>query len=210
MHEFLVAFDPLSATSWLDAAGPVAVLLVLFAETGLLIGLFLPGDSLLVTAGLLCAVAGSSGTHLSLRTVLPAAAVGAVAGAQTGWFIGRRVGPPLLQRRGNRLAAGVERASALLDRYGYGKALVLARFIPVVRTVVNPLAGIARVPAGRFFTLNLLGGLPWSLGIVLAGYALGSRVAGIDRYIVPVIALVVLVSVLPLVVEVLRERRRTS
>lgn len=203
------AFNPLSATSWLDAAGPVAVLLVLFAETGLLIGFFLPGDSLLVTAGLLCAVPGATGTHLSLTTVLPAAAVGAVVGAQTGWLIGRRAGPPLLERRGSRLASGIERASALLERYGYGKALVLARFIPVVRTVANPLAGIAGLSAGRFFALNLLGGLPWSLGIVLAGYLLGSRVAGIDRYLLPVIAVVVAVSLLPLVVEVLRERRRT-
>jgi len=202
-------FNPLSATSWLDAAGPVAVLLVLFAETGLLIGFFLPGDSLLVTAGLLCAVPGATGTHLSLATVLPAAAIGAVVGAQTGWLIGRRVGPPLLERRGSRLGAGIERASALLERYGYGKALVLARFIPVVRTVANPLAGIAGLSGSRFLVLNLLGGLPWSLGIVLAGYLLGSRVAGIDRYLLPVIAVVVVVSLLPLVVEVLRERRRS-
>ena len=161
-----------------------------------------------MTAGLLCAVPGATGTHLSLSTVSPAAAVGAVVGAQTGWLIGRRAGPSLLQRRGSRLGAGVERASALLERYGYGKALVLARFIPVVRTVVNPLAGIAGVPAGRFLVLNVAGGLPWSLGIVLAGYLLGSRVAGIDHYLLPVIAVVVLVSVLPLVVEVVRERRR--
>ena len=202
-------FNPLSATSWLQAAGPIAVLLVLFAETGLLIGFVLPGDSLLVTAGLLCATSSASGVHLRLATVLPAAAVGAVVGAQTGWLIGRTAGPPLLHRRG-RLAGGIERASALLDRYGYGKALVLARFIPVVRTVVNPLAGVQGLSAGRFLLFNLAGGLPWSLGIVLAGYLLGSRVSGIDRYLLPVIAAVVAVSLLPLAIEVLRERRRGS
>src|SRR5690349_14555053 len=132
-----LALNPLSASDLLTSFGTVGVLVILFAETGLLIGFFLPGDSLLFTAGLLCAT-GAGELRLSLPWVLAAAAAGAVIGAQIGYLIGR--GASAAVGRGSqrpRLASGMRRAEELLGRYGPAKAIVLARFIPVVRTVLN-------------------------------------------------------------------------
>jgi len=189
--------------------GPVAVLIVLFAETGLLIGFFLPGDSLLFSAGLLCATGASATLHLSLPAVLVAAAGGALLGAQVGYLIGRRIGPALLDRPDRpRLHEGVQRSRAALDRYGVGKAIVLARFIPVVRTVLNPLAGTLAVPARTFTLWQVVGGLVWSLGVTLAGYGLGSKIPNVDRYLLPIVAVIAALSLVPVVLELVRSRRR--
>ncbi len=120
----------------------------------------------------------------------------------------RRRGPLLARSRARRLHEGAARAEALLARYGHAKALVLARFVPVVRTVLNPLAGALGVPARTFALWQIAGGLLWTLGLTLAGYALGSSVPNVDRYLLPLVALVVLVSLAPLAVELLRSRRR--
>ncbi|NKQ55673.1 DedA family protein [Amycolatopsis sp. K13G38] len=203
--------NPLDPHSLLATFGPLGVALVLFAETGLLIGFFLPGDSLLFTAGLLCATTAGSSLHLSLPWVLVAAAVGAVLGAQTGYLIGRRAGPPLLDRPDRpRLHAATVRAREALDNYGVGKAVVLARFIPLVRTVLNPLAGALGVPARVFALWQVVGGLVWSLGVTLAGYLLGSQIPSIDTYLLPIIAVIVLLSLIPVARELLRARRRAQ
>ncbi|WP_405015120.1 DedA family protein [Kitasatospora sp. NBC_01539] len=205
----LPAVNPLDAGSLLGAFGALGIAVVLFAETGLLVGFFLPGDSLLFTAGLLCTTGAHSGPHLDLAQVLAAAAVGALAGAQAGYVIGRRGGPALLARSRNKhLHEGAARAEELLNRYGHGKAVVLARFVPVVRTVLNPLAGALGVKARPFTLWQVVGGLVWTFGLVLAGYALGSSVPNVDRYLLPIVAVVVAVSLLPLVLELLRSRRR--
>ncbi|GAA3368225.1 DedA family protein [Streptomyces sannanensis] len=202
------ALNPLDATSLLTALGAVGVFLVLFAETGLLVGFFLPGDSLLFTAGLLCTT-GAGGVHLSLPGVLIAAVAGALLGAQTGYLIGRRAGGALLARTRNRhLLDGAVRAEELLARYGHGKAIVLARFIPMVRTVLNPLAGALKVPARTFTLWQVAGGLVWTVGLVFAGYALGSSIPNVDRYLLPMVGLIVAVSLVPLALEVVRSRRR--
>jgi membrane-associated protein len=204
----VLALNPLSATDLLASFGTLGILVVLFAETGLLIGFFLPGDSLLFTAGLLCAT-GAGGLRLDLAWVLLAAAGGALLGAQVGFLIGRRAGRALRDRADRpRLAAGMRRAEELFTRYGPAKAIVLARFIPVVRTVLNPLAGALGTPARTFTVWQVVGGLLWSVGLVLAGYALGAFVPGVDAYLLPVIAVVVAVSLIPLARELLRERRR--
>ncbi len=179
---------------------------MLFAETGLLIGFFLPGDSLLFTAGLFSSTATGVAVHLQLGWVLLAAAAGALGGAQVGYLVGRRAGPALLERDHSRLAAGMRRAQRLLDRYGYRKTIVLARFVPVVRTVLNPLAGAVGVPARVFTPWQVLGGLIWSFGLTIAGYVLGAVVPNVDRYLLPVIAGVVVVSLVPLLVDLLRSR----
>jgi membrane-associated protein len=183
----------------------------LFAETGLLVGFFLPGDSLLFTAGLLCTTAATNKVHLSLPSVLVAAAAGALLGAQTGYWIGRRGGRPLLARTRNaHLRRGAARAEELLARYGQGKAIVLARFIPVVRTVLNPLAGVLEVPARTFTLWQVTGGLAWSIGITLTGYALGSTIPGVDQYLLPAVALIVVVSLIPIALELRRARRAAA
>lgn len=202
------ALNPLSASDLLSSFGTLGILVVLFAETGLLIGFFLPGDSLLFTAGLICAT-GAGGLHLSLPWVLVAAVAGALSGAQVGFLIGRGAGAALTGRAERpRLAAGLRRAEDLFTRYGPARAIVLARFIPVVRTVLNPLAGALHTPAATFTLWQAVGGLAWTFGLVLAGYALGAFVPGVDQYLLPVIAVVVVVSVIPLARELLRERRR--
>ncbi|MGW7405984.1 DedA family protein [Streptomyces sp. NPDC054833] len=203
------ALDPLDATSLLTALGTAGVFLVLFAETGLLIGFFLPGDSLLFTAGLLRATT-QNGVHLSLPAVPAAAAAGALLGAQVGHLPGRRAGRAFVARTRNRhLANGVPRAEELLSRYGHGKAIVLARFIPVVRTALNPLAGIVGVPTRTFALWQVTGGLVWTLGLVLGGYALGSSIPNVDRCLLPLVGVTVGVSLLPSALEIVRSRRRT-
>ncbi|MFI5976179.1 DedA family protein [Streptomyces sp. NPDC051452] len=203
-----LAVNVLDAQSLLSAFGVLGVGVVLFAETGLLVGFFLPGDSLLFTAGLLCTNTADRAVHLSLVPLLAAAVVGALAGAQCGYLIGRRGGGALLARsRSQRLHEGAKRAEELLERYGYAKAIVLARFIPVVRTVLNPLAGVLEVPVRTFTLWQVVGGLVWSVGVTLAGYALGSSIPNVDRYLLPLIALIVVVSLIPLLAEVLRGRR---
>jgi membrane-associated protein len=145
--------------------------------------------------------------HQNIVAILICAALGAVVGGQTGYEIGRKAGPRLLARQQNRrLRAAADRASEFLASYGHGRALVLARFIPLVRTVMNPMAGAVRVPPRTFALWNLVGGLVWSLGIVLAGYVLGNSVSGIDHYLLPIIAVIIVLSLIPIVLEARRQR----
>ncbi|MFJ9100783.1 DedA family protein [Streptomyces sp. LUP47B] len=203
-----LAVNVLSAQSLLAAFGVLGVGVVMFAETGLLIGFFLPGDSLLFTAGLLCTGSGQHGVKLSLAPLLLAAAIGALAGAQCGYLLGRKAGGAVLARSGSvRLREGAHRAEELLERYGYAKAIVLARFVPVVRTVLNPMAGALGVPARTFTVWQMAGGLVWSLGLTLGGYALGSSIPNVDRYLLPMVGVIVAVSLLPLAAEWYRSRR---
>lgn len=203
-----LAVNVLDAQSLLSTFGVLGVGVVLFAETGLLIGFFLPGDSLLFTAGLLCTGTADRGLKLSLAPLLVAAAVGALVGSQCGYLLGRKAGGALLARsRSARLHEGARRAEELLERYGHAKAIVLARFVPVVRTVLNPTAGALAVPVRTFTVWQVTGGLVWSLGLTLAGYALGSSVPNVDRYLLPMVAAIVALSLIPLASEVYRSRR---
>jgi membrane-associated protein len=201
-----VALNLLDPHSLLASTGTLGVFLILFAETGLLIGFFLPGDSLLFTAGLLCTTRSQSALHLSLPAVLLAAAAGALAGAEVGYLIGRRAGHVLDQPGRPRLQHGISRSRDVIDRYGVRRAIVLARFIPVVRTVLNPVAGAIGVPARTFTVWQVAGGLVWSVGVTLAGFALGSRISGIDRYLLPIIAVIVALSLIPIAIELWRHR----
>ncbi|MFG2970613.1 MULTISPECIES: DedA family protein [unclassified Streptomyces] len=203
-----LAVNVLDAHSLLAAFGVLGVGVVMFVETGLLVGFFLPGDSLLFTAGLLCTGTAEGTVHLSLGPLLLAAAAGALAGAQCGYLLGRKAGATMLARgRSQRLREGAQRAEELLERYGYAKAIVLARFVPVVRTVLNPLAGALEVPVRTFTLWQAVGGLVWSVGLTLAGYGLGSTIPNVDHYLLPLVALIVVVSLLPLLAEVYRGRR---
>jgi membrane-associated protein len=202
-----VAVNLLSAHSLLSSFGAIGIFVVLFAETGLLIGVFLPGDSLLFTAGLLCATASTDQFHLSLPAVLVAAIGGALLGAQTGYQLGRCAGPPLIERGGKpRVMAAVARGRAELERYGAPKAIVLARFIPVVRTVMNPLAGVIGIPPRTFLIWQAGGGVVWSAGVTVAGYLLGSHIPSIDAYLLPIIAVIIVLSLVPVALELRRSR----
>ncbi|EYB67208.1 dedA protein [Deinococcus phoenicis] len=184
--------------SYLGIAG------IVFTESGLLVGFFLPGDSLLITAGLL-AKQGS----LSLAGVMLAVALGAITGDSVGYAIGRRFGPRVFRPQNSFFKPEyVERTQAFFEKHG-GKALILARFVPVVRTVAPTMAGVGNMPYSRFLLFNVIGGLLWSLTVPLLGYLLGGLIPNLDRYILLVIGLVVVLSFIPVALE-LRKARQTG
>jgi membrane-associated protein len=199
----------LSPTHLLNTFGAFGLFVILFAETGLLVGIVLPGDSLLFTAGLLSATHRHGDVHLNLVAVLAAALLGAVLGAQTGYVLGRRAGPRLFNRPDSRFFKQeyVERTKEYLEKYGTAKAVILARFVPVVRTLMNPLVGVAEVEASVFTPANLIGGVAWGVGVTVAGYILGKSVHNVDRYLLPIIAVIVVVSLIPVALEVRRSRQ---
>ena len=201
----VLAVDLLSPEKLLQAFGTLGLFAIIFAESGLLFGFFLPGDSLLFTAGLL-----ASQGKLNLPLILAGCFVAAVAGDQVGYAFGRRVGPALFRRPESRLFKheNVERAQAYFDRYGV-KTIVLARFVPVVRTFAPIVAGVGQMNYRTFVSFNVLGGLLWAVGVTLLGYVLGETVPDIDKYLLPAIAVIVFLSVLPVGIELLRARRRS-
>ena len=200
----------MSPVHLLNVFGTVGLIAIIFAETGLLIGIVLPGDSLLVTAGLLAATHKAGDVHLNLGAVLVGCAVAAVLGAQTGYWIGRRVGRPLFNRPNSRFFKQeyVERAEEYFTRFGGPKAVVLARFVPGVRTLMNPLAGVVDMDYTAFTVWNVIGGLTWAIGVTLLGFWLGSSVKNIDKYLLPIIAVIIVLSLIPIALEVRKARRQ--
>ncbi len=197
--------------SWLDpdhlinTYGLWGVLLIVFAESGLLIGFFLPGDSLLFTTGLLVA-SGTLDRPLALVAAL--VAVAAVAGEQTGYLFGRKVGPSLFRRPDSRLfkMENIEKAHAFFERHG-PKAIVMAAFVPIVRTFTPIVAGVSRMNYRTFLTFNVIGATLWGAGVTVMGYWLG-QIAVVRNNIEAMLVLVVLVSVVPIGIEYLRSRRK--
>lgn len=199
-----LAFGP----SWLSpdavvSAGLLVLLLVVFTESGLLIGFFLPGDSLLFTAGLLI----NTQDILPLWLVLLTVPLAAIAGDQVGYLIGRKAGPRIFNRPDSRLFQQeyVDKAYGYFERYG-ARTIVLARFVPVVRTFVPVVAGVSRMRYRTFVTYNVLGGVLWGAGVVLLGYFLG-QIEFVANNVEPIILGIVALSVLPIVLEVVRASR---
>jgi len=193
-------FDP---THILLSASYLGLLLIVFAESGLLLGFFLPGDSLLLTAGIL-----AQQGKISLAGVVLAVALGAVLGDSTGFFIGKRFGPGVFCRQDSRLFRPeyVERTQVFFERYG-GLALILARFVPVVRTVAPTLAGVGQMPYLRFLAFNIIGGLLWAITVPLLGFWLGGLIPNLDRYILLVVGAAVLLSLIPVGLHLLKLRK---
>ncbi|MDQ6650142.1 MAG: VTT domain-containing protein [Actinomycetota bacterium] len=205
-----LAVNFLKADSVIQTFGLAGIFVILFAETGLLIGFFLPGDSLLFTAGLFASTGATAAVHLSLPVLLIGCPVAAILGAQVGYLIGRRAGPVLFDRTDNKpfKREYVDRAEHYFDRYGAGKAVVLARFVPIIRTFMNPMAGVLEMPARTFTLWNVVGGLVWTELVLVLGYTLGKSVKGIDKYLLPIVAVIVVLSLLPVFREISKARRR--
>jgi membrane-associated protein len=203
-----IGLDNLDPKEILDSLGPYAtigLILIIFAETGLLIGFFLPGDSLLFTAGIL-----ASQGDLNILVITIGCLAAAVIGDQVGYNIGKRAGPALFRRPDSRLFKQryVERTKEFFEHHG-PKTIVLARFVPIVRTFAPVLAGVGEMPYRTFVTYNVAGGALWAVGVTLAGYFLSEIVGeSIDRYLLPIIFVIVLISIIPPIVETLRARRR--
>ena len=176
---------------------------IVFAETGLLVGFFLPGDSLLVTAGVFAAAG-----HVSLGSILTIVTAAAVAGDQVGYYIGYRTGPRIFRREDSLLfkRAHLMRAHEFYERHG-GKTIILARFVPIVRTFAPVVAGVGTMEYRRFVAYNVVGGFLWVWSMALLGYSLGRVVPDVDRHIHLVIAVVIFLSILPGIIEYVRSRR---
>ncbi len=203
----MLAVSVLDPEELLKAFGTIGLFLIIFAESGLLVGFFLPGDSLLFTAGLL-----SSQEKLPpLPVLLLGCTIAAIAGDQVGYIFGRRVGPSLFRRPDSRFfhQRHVERAKLYFDEHG-PKTIVLARFIPIVRTFAPILAGVGHMEYRTFVSFNVVGGLLWACGVTTLGYVLGETIPDIDKYLLPAIGVIVLLSVLPVLRELHRQRSRES
>jgi membrane-associated protein len=193
----------------IEAFGLLGIFAIVFAESGLLVGFFLPGDSLLFTAGFLASEPSSVAheLHLPLLPLLIGTWVAAVSGDQVGYLFGQRVGPALFRRPDSRFfkQENVDKAQAFFDKYG-PKAIVLARFVPIVRTFTPITAGVSRMDYRTFVTFNVVGGTIWAFGVTLLGYFLG-QVDVIEQNLEIAILLVVAISCAPIAIELLRARR---
>jgi len=209
----LLLMNLLDAKSIIADLGLAGVLGILFTETGLLVGLVFPGDSLLFIAGVAAsgtAAALLGGAHISVLGLFIGAPIATILGSQLGHYIGARFGRPLFDRPDGRYFNQKRVASTekWLKKYGPGRAIVLARYVPFVRTLINPLCGITRIPASKFLLWNVIGGILWSDGVALLGYLLGEKLKGsIDTYLLPIIGVIIVLSLLPLALEVVREIR---
>jgi membrane-associated protein len=206
LHDLPIALGP----SWLDPEklietfGMLGVLAIVFIESGLLVGFFLPGDSLLFTAGLLSA----NDVLPDLWVLLVTIPIAAIAGDQVGYAIGRKAGPAIFKRPDSRFfhQANVDRAQEFFDRYG-PRTIILARFVPIVRTFAPVTAGVARMNYRVFLTYNIVGGVLWGVGVTTLGYFLG-QVEWVKANIEFVLILIVAISVTPMAIELYRGNRR--
>lgn len=198
--------DAIDPQELIRTLGTIGLILIIFAESGLLLGIIFPGDSLLFTAGLFAAT-GKFG--LNIWAVAGGAFVAAVLGAQVGYWIGRRYGPRLFQRPDSRFFKEeyVERSRVFFDKHG-AKAIVLARFVPFVRTLAPPMAGMGQMEIRKFTIFNVVGAAIWALGVTLLGYWAGDLIPKdkVDTYLLPIIAVIILISLIPPLLEYRKHR----
>jgi membrane-associated protein len=202
------------ANNWIKSGGIAVLAFIIFAESGLLFGFFLPGDSLLFFAGFLASPAGFDQFHShympSIAVLALVSAIAAIAGDQVGYLIGHRFGPSVFNRPKSRFfdPANVDKAHAFFEKHG-SKTIVLARFVPVVRTFVPTVAGAAKMRYRTFITYNIMGGVLWGAGMTSLGYGLG-KIEFIKKNIEFAAIVIVGISVLPLVREYVKHRRATA
>jgi membrane-associated protein len=186
--------------------GYVLLVTIVFAETGLLIGCFLPGDSLLITAGLLAAAG-----HLNIWWINVLLMAAAIIGDSVGYAIGARLGPHIFTREKSLLfnPKHVVRTQHFYEKYG-PKTIVIARFVPIIRTFAPVLAGVGAMRYRRFLTYNVLGGIGWVASMSWAGYLLGHAVPNISKHMHVLVIVIIVLSCIPIAVEIYRERRKAS
>lgn len=192
--------------------GVIGVFTVLFVEMGLLVGLVLPGDSMLFLAGV--AASGTAdtaiGVQLPIEVLLIGAPISTFLGSQVGYYIGWKFGPKVFNRPEGKYfnQKRVDQTQRWLLRYGVGKALFLSRFIPIVRTLINPMCGVARIDLRKFVLANAFSSVTWGAGFIAIGFFVGERLAGsFERYLLPTTLLIVFLSMLPVFGELFRVYR---
>ncbi len=201
----MVGVNWLSAKDLIETFGTIGLILIVFVESGLL-PVPLPGDSILVLAGAFCATNQAGDPHLNLAVVVLGTLAAAVAGAQLGFGLGSRYGTRLFKSDARIFRIDyLERAQAFFDRRG-PRAVVIARFVPVVRTIVPMLAGAGHMPQRKFATANFIGAVLWTVGISMLGYVVGRSIS-IDKYILPIVAVIIVGSLIPPVLEYRRHKR---
>jgi len=203
LHFFRSLYDPEGLKELIRTGGAPLVCTIVFIETGFFVGFFLPGDSLLVTAGIFAAAG-----VVPLRWLLLPVMGCAILGDQIGYWIGRKAGPAIYRKEDSFLfrRSHLQRAHDFYEKYG-GRAVIFARFVPIIRTFCPPVAGAAAMPYSRYLLFDIFGGVFWVGAMILGGYSLGRSVPNIGQRIHYVIAAVVVVSLLPAVISVLRARR---
>jgi len=203
---FAVGPGWLDPNNLIDTFGTIGLWIAVFVESGLMVGFFLPGDSLLFTAGLL-----SSQGHLApiwvLCIIIP---IAAIAGDQCGYWIGRKFGPPLFNRPDSRLFKReyVDQTAAFFEKHG-PRAIILARFVPIVRAFVPVMAGTSKMHYRTFLAYDIVGGILWGAGVTLLGYFLG-QIDFIANNVEKILLLIVFISVAPVVYEILKARREAK
>ena len=207
LHFLHLLFDPEGLKELIRTGGPALICGIVFVETGMFVGFFLPGDSLLITAGIFAAVAGVPVQLLLLRWLLPVILC-AIIGDQLGYWIGRSAGATLYKREDSFFfrRSHLQRAHDFYEKYG-GRAVILVRFAPIVRIFCPPVAGAARMPYARYLSFDICGGILWVAAMILGGYTLGRSIPNIGKYIHYVIAVVVLVSLLPAIIGILKSNK---
>lgn len=183
--------------------GLVGVIAIVFTESGLFFGFFLPGDSLLFTAGFL-----ASQGYMPIIWLLVLSFVAAVAGDNVGYYFGKKTGPKIFTKEDSFFfrKSHIDKARAFYERYGK-MTIILARFVPVVRTFVPIVAGVGQMDYKTFFKFNIIGGFLWTWGIVLMGYLLGNIIPNAERYLTPIVLVIIAVSFVPGVIELIRHRK---
>ena len=177
----------------IKTVGYLGIFAIVFAESGLFFGFFFPGDSLLFTAGFL-----ASHSIFEIEILVPLVIIGAISGDSVGFWMGGKFGKWLMKRKESFFFKKeyIERANKFYNKHG-GKALVLARFVPAVRTFVPIVAGMAEMEYRKFISFNIFGGILWGAGMTLTGYYLGQSIPNVDKYLLPIIAVIIILSVLP-------------
>ncbi len=192
--------------SLLKTVGNAGIFAIVFAESGLLVGFFLPGDSLLFTAGFL-----ASQGFFNIYVLCAVIFVAAVVGDNVGYHFGRRVGPRVFKKEDSLVFSkeNVERSRKFYEKHG-GKTIILARFIPVVRTFAPVIAGVGKMEYKKFLAYNLIGGVIWGIGVTALGYILGNTIPDIDKYLIPVAILIIFISIAPALWHLLRDQEKRA
>lgn len=211
--EAILHIDYASIILSLGIVAYIVIFGIIFAESGLLVGFFLPGDSLLFTAGFLASqkISGTNQNYLNLWILIGVTFAGAVIGDSVGYSFGHRIGRRIFKKPDSRFfkRENLEKAENFYEKYGV-KTIILARFVPIIRTFAPIVAGVGKMHYKTFLSFNVIGGALWSLIVPIAGFYLGRLIPNVDKYMIPIVFAIVIVSAIPAIAGFIRGRKKKS